>query len=254
MAAHVAILKTRYIRLILSGRKTVESRLTRTARPPFQAIEPGERIFFKASSGPYMATAVADKIYFQDQLTPAEVDRLKTHFNSCVCGEDEYWQLKRDSRYATFILLRDVQATRVGPRMEPSRGLAWFVIDEADAPAVFDVPVTAGALRNGYLRVARKLHIFDAACYGGLTAEQAGEAVQFVLPDGRVIYSDIVSNGMVRWRGWRGVYDTARLDVGDIVRFIQEGPRCYRLVAVKPYNPGHDGSRSQRVRRSESRT
>ena len=75
MPVHVAILLRPYIKLILSGRKTVESRLTITPRAPFEGIKPGDRIFFKASAGPYMATAVADAV-----ARAAEARRPRTRY------------------------------------------------------------------------------------------------------------------------------------------------------------------------------
>lgn len=42
---HVAILKPNYIRDILAGTKTVESRLTKTNQPPHGRVETGERLF-----------------------------------------------------------------------------------------------------------------------------------------------------------------------------------------------------------------
>ncbi len=232
MSIHVAILLKRYIRLILEGRKTIESRLTRTARAPYRAIEPGERIYFKASSGPYMATAVADKVVCYDRLTPVDVEKFRNRFNDRVCGDADYWQWKRDSRYATFVLLREVQAMDVGPRMAPSRGLAWFVLPDTAGPAVFDVPLTDGAIRNGYLRIPRKVHAFPQPCYGGATATQAGEPIELLLPDGGTIATDLVGN-MLRWRGWREVYRAHDLQPGDAMRFIELSPRRYRAVVVK---------------------
>ena len=58
MPVHVAILMRRYLDLVLAGRKTIESRLTRTSRAPYEQIHAGERIYFKVSAGPFMATAV----------------------------------------------------------------------------------------------------------------------------------------------------------------------------------------------------
>lgn len=133
MPSHVAILWPQYIRLILSGKKTVESRLTITSRPPYRAIKPGDRIYFKASSGPFLATAVAGKVEFHEGLTPDKIDGLRKRHNDAVCGDAEFWERKRDSRYATFITLCDIKpiADFDAPRIKPSRGLAWFVIDNS---------------------------------------------------------------------------------------------------------------------------
>ena len=50
---HVAILKPNYIRDILAGDKTIESRFTKTNQPPHGRVAVGERLFLKASGGPF---------------------------------------------------------------------------------------------------------------------------------------------------------------------------------------------------------
>jgi len=231
MPIHVAILLPRYIRLILDGRKTVESRLTRSAKVPFRRIEPGEHIYFKASGGPYMATALADKVRFIDNLTPDKVAQLKTRYNDRVRGDDAYWHSKRDSRYATFILLKKVQPITRGPDMPPSPGPAWFVLDDAAAPRIVEVTLTAGAIRNGYLRVPRKVHAFPEAAYSanGETARK----LTLQLPDGDSIQSDLVCGGMIRWRGWKSLYLAHQLTEGDIIQFHPRAGGTYRVQFIK---------------------
>ncbi len=174
---HVAILLKPYIQLILSGAKTLESRLTVTPRTPYRRIAPGERIYFKASSGPYMATAIAGAVEFHENLTPSRIEALRRRHNAAVRGQPEYWKFKRSSRYATFIRLRDVRATSTGPEMPPSRGPAWFTLPEpttapkpAPLPEAFDIKLTRSAFTTRVLRVPLRIHRFDSSVYGGTTA------------------------------------------------------------------------------------
>ncbi|MCX5661180.1 MAG: ASCH domain-containing protein [Planctomycetota bacterium] len=115
MTTHVAILLRRYIRLVLAGSKTVESRLTRTRKAPLDCVSVGDTIHFKASAGPYMATAVVAKVETHRDLTPAKVEALRRKHHKAVGGDAAYWRAKREARYATFITLRDVKATSAGP-------------------------------------------------------------------------------------------------------------------------------------------
>ena len=110
---HVAILLKPYLDLILQGKKTVESRLTKDARDPFENIEPGERIYFKQSSGPFMATAIADHVLFESNLTPKRINEIRRDYNDQICGETSYWNWKRGSRYCTLIWLRDVSGAKI---------------------------------------------------------------------------------------------------------------------------------------------
>lgn len=233
MPVHVAILKWPYLRQILLGQKTMESRFTKTARAPYQQIEPGQRIYFKASGGPFQATAIADTVAFYDQLTPQQIDALRAAFNKAICGDDEYWQSKRQCRYATLITLRDVTRIAVGPKMSPSRGLAWFVLDDAAKPNLFQVILTEGAIRNGYVRVPSQIHRFPESSYAA--SNHPGYPVTLVMPDGHTIKTDLIRNTMFRWRGWSAYFDEFQMHPGDAVHFVQLTPRRYRVSFVECY-------------------
>ena len=236
MPIHVAIMMRPYLQMILEGRKTIESRLTVRPLVPYSAIKPGERIFFKQSAGPFMATAIAEEVHFFDQLTPAKVAELRKRFNDQVCGDAQFWEWKRDSKYATFTRLTKVQPISVGPKMEPSRGPAWFVLPDGAAPPVpvmFEVTLTDGALKNGYVRITKRTHEFAARHYGGATQAEAGEPITLLLPGGDVVETDIVSNHMLRWRGWRDVFAAASAKADDVVRFVQVDERRYRVSVIR---------------------
>ena len=235
MPIHIAILIRPYVKLILDGCKTIESRLTVSPRPPFRAVQTGERIFFKESAGPFFATAIAGEVLCFDHLTPAKLDDLKQRFNHEIRGEDAYWHWKREAKYATLIRLRQVLPTRVGPAMEPSRGPAWFVLPDnaaADVPLPFEITLTAGAIRNSYLRVPRKLHVFPAKHYGGRTIAEAGNPLHLLLPGGEEVHTDIVSNQMLRWRGFGALYREHHMNPGDRVRFVPLHAGKYRVDCV----------------------
>jgi len=222
MPFHVAILMKPYIDLLLSGRKTVESRLTRNALPPFNTVKPGERIYFKQSAAPFRAMGVAKDVVCAERLTPQDIARLKRKWNDEVCGDDSYWQQKRESRYATFIRLADIEPIDFSPPFKPSRGPAWFVLEDEHDP-LFEISVTEGAIRNGYLRVPVKAHRFDEAVY-------AGRPVELLLPDGERISSDLLRGGMFRRRGWSKVYARYDVKAGSRLRFVRVGRRRYRVL------------------------
>lgn len=220
MAIHVAILLRSYARLVLEGVKTVESRLTVNALAPFRAISTGERLFIKASSGPYMATAVASQVHFEEDLTPERLLALKRTWNSAVRGDDAYWEHKSRSRYASFIRLAEVEPLDVGPEMPPSSGLAWFVLSEDRSP-LLDLPLTEGALRNRYIRVPSECSYFGA-----------GEFT-LVLPDGSQVRTCVNERRLLQWRGWAEWFEAYRLLPGDSVRFVRVAPDRYR-VSLRP--------------------
>lgn len=219
MSDHIAILHRHYLDLILSGIKTVESRLTGNTLAPYEQIKPGERIYFKQSSGPFRATALADTVEFYDQLTPAKLRQLYNQYNACVCGTEDYWFVtKANARYATFVTLRDVLPTSVGPTMKPSQGLAWFVIDPVVIPLPFVITLTTGAMKNGYISMAK--HLKQLAIGNTLTLH---------LPDQTIIQTDITEKKILRWRGWRQLYEDFDVYAGDRVIFEPLGELTYRV-------------------------
>ena len=139
---HVAILKPGYIKDILAGRKTVESRLTKTNQPPHGRVVSGERLFLKASGGPFMATAIAGEVLSFSGITSAEIRQIRDQYGEQIGGDDAYWDAKRDSQYATLIELREVEPIAIGPPYKVAYMKAWYVLDEDRDP----------------LRIARLLH------------------------------------------------------------------------------------------------
>jgi hypothetical protein len=219
MAVHVAILKRPYLQWILSGRKTVESRLTRTAQPPYGAVQAGERLFLKVSAGPFLATAVAAEVEQLAQLTPEAVRKLYRKYNAAVCGDAAYWQSKAASRFATFIRLRDVEPIDVGPRYRKVNMKAWHVLPEQASP-LMEVALTAGAIRNRYVRWPWPTTRAEA--------DANGEAVTLLLADGQEVRTERVG-GRLRWRGWAAYFAAEGLAGGDRVRFVAVGEGRYRV-------------------------
>lgn len=131
---HAAILIPGYIREVLAGRKTIESRMTKTRQPPHGKVTVGERLFLKASGGPYMATAIAGGVMSFEGTTPADITRLRKRYGKRIGGDDAYWHSKRDSRFVTLIELTDVEPVAVGPAYKPAYMKAWYVLDEDRDP------------------------------------------------------------------------------------------------------------------------
>lgn len=217
---HVAILKPGYIHAILAGRKTIESRLTKTMQPPHGRVAVGERLFLKASGGPFMATAIASEVLTFQNLDEADVQGLRERFNNAIAGDDAYWQLKRESRFATLIRLQDVEPITVGPTYQVAYMKAWYVLDEKLSP-IRDWAITAGALRNHYAM----LPMFDTAAND--------QPVTLELPGDQVVHTQLTSGRRLRWRGWGPVYESADVRAGDMLRYIALGTSRYAVRFIR---------------------
>lgn len=217
---HVAILKPNYIRDILAGAKTIESRLTRTMQPPHGKVAAGERLFLKASGGPYLAMAVAARVETWLDATPADLGQIERKYRRQIGGDDAYWLAKRDSRFVTLIWLDQVEPIDVGPAYKVAYMKAWYLLDEARSP-VRDYVLTDGAIRNRY------------ACIPAVSEKRRDRPITLLLPDGQAVQTQLVKGRQVRWRGWGALYEQANAKPGDRVRFVAVGPGRYR-VSIAP--------------------
>ncbi len=124
---HLAILKRRYLEAILGGEKTIESRFTRTNRPPIGQVSAGDTIFFKVVSGPVCIKAMVERVKNFEHLTSGRISNLKKRYNPCICGSNGYWQSKAGSRYGVLVWLKDIKA--ISPlRIEKKDRLGWVVL------------------------------------------------------------------------------------------------------------------------------
>ncbi len=97
----------------------------------FGQIYRGDEIFLKLSSGPVCATATAAAVKHFENLTPGEIQQLKTQYNSSILGENEYWESKRDCKYGVLIRLADVRRTKP-VFINKHDWRAWVVLTEKE--------------------------------------------------------------------------------------------------------------------------
>ncbi len=128
---HLVILKKPYLEAIIEGQKRVESRFTKTRRPHFGQIYPGDEIFLKLSSGPVCATATAAAVKYFENLTPKQILQLKQQYNHLICGSDNYWQSRANCKFGFLVWLESVRAIK--PICISNRDWrAWVVLTERE--------------------------------------------------------------------------------------------------------------------------
>ncbi len=121
---HIAVMRNPYLNFILDGSKTVESRLSKKKIIPYEAVAEGDYILFKKTGGPIVAISTVEKYWYYQN---PDINWCKEKFNSLVLGSDEYWEQKRDAKYASFFLLSEV--TKIQPIVIRKRdGRPWVVV------------------------------------------------------------------------------------------------------------------------------
>jgi ASC-1-like (ASCH) protein len=109
MNHHLAILKKPYLDAILTGKKTIESRLYQTRQKWLTQVSAGDKIFLKASSGPVMATAIVYKVKCFENLTAGQIAQMQKQYNQQILGDEQYWREKMSSRCGILVWLKDVR-------------------------------------------------------------------------------------------------------------------------------------------------
>ena len=131
---HVAVIQRNYADAIISGEKSIESRLSRNRCPPFGLVNPGDTIYFKQSSGPYRLRARVSATESFGNLTPGEIRELRATYNGDIGAPPRYWSTKRTARYATLIWLSSVREISTGPDIPPLHGRGWLVLAPTKNP------------------------------------------------------------------------------------------------------------------------
>lgn len=128
---HLVILKKPYLDAILTGRKTIESRFTRTRRAAFGQVSVGDKLFLKVSSGPVCAAAAVQVVKNFENLTPKQIIEIKQQYNQQICGSDEYWQSKMDCKFGFLIWLEDIRPIKP-VQINKKDWRAWVVLTEKE--------------------------------------------------------------------------------------------------------------------------
>lgn len=129
MSDHLVILKKAYLELILSGRKTIELRLSRGRSPLIGRVRPGDELFLKISAGPVCARATIAEVKCYETLTPILITQIKQQYNDQILGGDAVWDSMMDRKSGVLVWLRDVRP--IEPiRIEKRDWRAWVVLKQ----------------------------------------------------------------------------------------------------------------------------
>lgn len=115
MSHHLVILKKLYLDRILSGRKTVECRVSRIRRPPFAVVSPGDTLWLKQSGGLVVATASVHRVEFVHPLAESELAVLRDRYRNSLQADQAFFDDQLEAKYATFVQFSHVR------RLEPFR-------------------------------------------------------------------------------------------------------------------------------------
>jgi cytidylate kinase len=152
-AVHLAVFVEPFLQLLLEGRKTVESRFSRTRRAPFKQVNPGDIILLKRTGGPVVGKCRVAQVWFY-VLDPASWNEVK-EFAPSICASPLFWTERANAKYATLIRVTDVERVPMF-RIQKRNRLGWLVLKRARQKPSFLIGI-AGRPGSGKTTVATKL-------------------------------------------------------------------------------------------------
>jgi len=108
---HIAILAKKYLNLILSKDKTIESRFSVTRRMPYNRVKHGDIVLLKETGGLILGMGFVSGVEFMDfRNDNVSLDRIKQQYaNALQIDDDGYWDKYSKSSYGTLIHLDHVR-------------------------------------------------------------------------------------------------------------------------------------------------
>lgn len=128
MKKHLAIFKDRAGELILSGKKTVESRFSRIKNPPFGVISSGDLVYIKPSGKDIIGQFRVKKVIFYDNLDLGDFRDLREKYGKELAVGEDYWERNKYACFGTFIFVGDSSKFITSPIKIPKKDLRGWVV------------------------------------------------------------------------------------------------------------------------------
>jgi hypothetical protein len=124
---HLAIFAQPYLRFILEGKKTVESRFSRNLCPPHRRVHRGDVLLLKESGTFIHGLCCVSDVWFYE-LDPTSWDVIRTHFAKAMCADgSEFWTRRESASFVTLMKLTHVIRTEPIPCEKRDRR-GWVVL------------------------------------------------------------------------------------------------------------------------------
>lgn len=128
MTRHLAIFKGEGAQLILTGKKTVESRFSKRRNPPFGQISSGDLVYIKPSGKDPIGQFRVKKVIFFDGITPEDILNIRKRHGKWLAVDQAYWINKTNAKYGTLIFIGEVDPFITSPLKFPKKDLRGWVV------------------------------------------------------------------------------------------------------------------------------
>jgi hypothetical protein len=129
---HLAVMVEPYLKFMLDGTKTVESRFSANRCAPYDRVGKGDVVLLKRSGGPIVGLCLVTYAWFYE-LDPASWRTIRQEFGKAICAQDpKFWRERQGANYATLMRVRHVRP--VSPvKFEKRDRRGWVILRESVA-------------------------------------------------------------------------------------------------------------------------
>lgn len=106
---HLAVFVEPFLRFVIEGRKTIESRFSLRRGAPFKQVDVGDLLLLKKSGGPIIGSCRVAETWFY-VLEPSSWTHIRTEFAQAICAEHPtFWSQRAEAKYVTLLRIEDVR-------------------------------------------------------------------------------------------------------------------------------------------------
>lgn len=251
-SVHLAVFVQPFLDLVLSGKKTVESRFSVVRFPPYGQVARGDLVLLKESGGPVVGVCEVGAAWFY-RLDVESWRTIRREFARAICAENpEFWRARERAEFATLMYV--TRAKRLPPVRWPKRDRrGWVIVRTAHGGQPF-----GGSMRNTVFafsgEIASGKSTLSEAVAQSLGCPRVSfgnyiraEATRLGLPDDRRTLQDIgrelvvkdpegLCRGVLAQAGWIPggtlIVDGVRhVEIAEVLRRLVS-PSVFRLVHV----------------------
>ena len=117
------------IQYMISGTKTIESRITKNKCIPYGKVEKDDLVLLKQTGGPVLAVFSVNKVYSYETRF-FSLDEIRKTYQKQLCIHDDWWERKKDAGYATLLEIREIAALKPISLSLYKNRQSWIILRE----------------------------------------------------------------------------------------------------------------------------
>ncbi|MFP9097933.1 hypothetical protein ACLI09_02665 [Flavobacterium sp. RHBU_24] len=136
---HLAIFNEPFLNFVLTGIKTIESRLSINNVAPFRRVLPGDIVFVKKSSAGLCAIFEVGAVHYFTNLKQKTYEMVNSEFGKKLCwnSDPEFLNLKSQSKFLSLITIDNLKIFEEF-KINKSDRTGWVVIRRGLQNTLFD--------------------------------------------------------------------------------------------------------------------